>query len=166
MVLIVSLFFKVHPALGIISVLMLIPVAIFVFFLFYNVFSLAQRAVVLRDTSIGNALEEAYHLFKKYLQQNAIIFLIDIGSSIGIGIIGVILSLILAIPLIVLVMASQYPLIYIIVLGLFIGLPISIVVGGVLGVFYSSLYTLFYLDLKRLDQSTLPPSPSGATGLA
>ncbi|NOY88508.1 MAG: hypothetical protein GXO93_03835 [FCB group bacterium] len=165
-VLICYLFFKIHIALGIISILILMPVAIFVFFLFYNVFSLAQRAVVLRDTSIGNALEEGYHLFKNHLQQNVIIFLVFVGFSIGIGILILILSLLLAIPLIALVIASQHSLIFLIILGLFIGLPVSIVVGGFLGVFYSNLYTLFYIELVEPKQSTLPPNPAGATGLA
>ncbi len=163
LVLVGVVFFLIHVALGILSLLVLIPLLFLVIMTTTNIYSLTQRAIVVRDTTIGNALEEAFLLFRKNLLNNLLIFLIFLGLSIGLGLAAFIIWLIVSLPLGMIVMAMGLKLIPAMIVGIILGLPVSLVVGGFLGVVFNSLYTLFYFELVEPGgrQTVAPAVPSG-----
>lgn len=156
---IIGLLFLAHTVLGIISLLIFIPVIIFIFFIILNIFSLAERVLVVRNVSIGDSLEEGYILFKNNFSKNLIIFLIFVGFSIGFSILIFLLWMVVGIPIGVIIMALNLLSITAFIAAFIISLPVSLLIGGILGVFYSNLYTLFYFELVEPNRSIAPQSP-------
>ncbi len=77
--------FLIGTILGILSLLVLIPAGIVGFFVIYSVYELTRRAVVTRNVGIGDAVEEAWYLFRHNLATNAIFALVVFGLSLLIG---------------------------------------------------------------------------------
>jgi len=162
LVLIGVVFFIIHVAVGLISLLFLIPLLILVIFTITNIYSLTQRAMVVRDISIGDALEEAFFLFRNNLLNNLIIFLIHLGLTIGLGLAAAIIWLIASLPIGAIVMAMGVGLVPAMIIGLILGLPVSFVVGGFLGTVFSNIYTYFYFELVEPGGTRQPePAPAG-----
>jgi hypothetical protein len=158
------LLFKANIALGLLSLLFFIPFFFFVLFAFTNLSSLSFRVLVVRNSSIMDSIYEGYLLLTKRFKDNIIIFLILIGLSIALGILTVIVWAIFSIPISIVIMSMGVQLFYAFIIGFLLGLPISLVLGGYIGVFQSSLYTLFYFELveprsKKTEpiESTTPP---------
>ena len=152
-ILIAVVCFKIHLAIGIFSLLFLIPIGICVIVTGYNIYSLAQRAIVVRNISIGDGLEEGYTLFRRNVGKNILIFLIELGISIGLGILSLMVWALFGIPIAAVVLALGLGWVAAIIMGLLLGLPISLIVGGFSGAVLTNLYTLFYFEL-------LEPTPS------
>ena len=116
------------------------------------VFVLAERSLVVRDNSIGDALEEGLILFKNNIGKCLVIMLITIGLAIGMAIVLSLLGLMFYLPINLLVGGITENIVLGFVLALILGLPVSIVLGGFGGTFLHSLFTLFYFGL--VDPST------------
>ena len=116
------------------------------------VFVLAERSLVVRDNSIGDALEEGWILFKNNIGKCLVIMLITIGLAIGMAIVLSLLGLMFYLPINLLVGGITENIALTFVLAFILGLPVSIVLGGFGGTFFHSLYTLFYFGL--VDPST------------
>ncbi|MCK4573852.1 MAG: hypothetical protein KAU36_05750 [candidate division Zixibacteria bacterium] len=165
----VALCFFLHVALGILSLLVAIPAVIVIIFWSGNMLCLTQRSIAVRDNSIGNGLEEAHILFKANLSKVFLITLIYIGLTILFGILGLIVWGIFGVPIAAAVYALGLGTIAAIIAGLFMGLPISLILGGYIGTFFSSLYTLFYFELLEPGRIMIhsapppdyPPQPIG-----
>jgi hypothetical protein len=157
--------FAVHVAVGILSLLFVIPAFIFLFFVVFSIASLAQRVIVVRNASIGDALEESWLLVKRNFGKTATIFLIFLAFLIGFGILAAIIWLIFSLPIAGLGLIAGLDPVSSLLAGLVLGLPVSVVIGGILGVFYTGLYTLFYFDLVEPKQATAPQTPPAATPL-
>lgn len=153
--------FAVHTAIGVLSLLAIIPIFLFGMFFIITVLSLSQRVVVVRNASIGDAIEEAYYLFRRNLSKALVIALISFGFAIVFGIATMIIWAIFGFPIAALGLASSLNPIAAFFGGIIVGLPVSLVVGGFLGVFFSSLYTLFYFELvepKGVAAAQVPPA--------
>jgi len=161
-VLIAIVCFKIHLAIGIFSLLFLIPTGICVIVTGYNIYSLAQRAIVVRDVSIGDSLEEGYTLFRHNIGKNILIFLIELGISIGLGILALMVWALFGIPIAAIVLTLGLGWVAALFLGLLLGLPISLIVGGFSGAVLTNLYTLFYFELLEPtpSQPTFAPPPA------
>lgn len=153
--------FKVHTLVGIFSLLFLFPGLLFGMFLITMILSLSQRVIVVRNVSIGDAIEEAYYLFRRNLSKTLIIALISLGFAIVFAIAGMIIWAIFGLPVAALGLASNLSPVAAFFAGILVGLPVSLVVGGFLGVFFSSLFTLFYFELvepKTAPAAQIPPA--------
>ncbi|UCE24806.1 MAG: hypothetical protein JSU74_01790 [Candidatus Zixiibacteriota bacterium] len=156
------IFFAVHTALGVLSLLILIPALLFSFFVLFSIFSLAERVIVVRNASIGDAIEEGWLLVKRNFGKTAMIFLIYIAFLIGFGIFSTIIWIIFSLPIAGLGLVAGLNPISALFAGIIIGLPVSLVIGGILGVFYTSLYTLFYFELVEPVQTAAIQTPPAA----
>jgi hypothetical protein len=158
----VLLLFKANVGLGLLSLLFFIPFFFFLLFAFTNLSSLSFRVLVVRNSSIIDSIYEGYLLLKSRFKDNIIIFLILIGLSIALGILTMIVWAIFSIPISFVIMSMGVQMFYAFIIGFLLGLPISLVLGGYIGVFQSSLYTLFYFELvepKSVTEETITPPP-------
>jgi hypothetical protein len=120
--------------------------------------------MVVRDTTIGAAIEEAYVLLKQNFGKCVIIALIFIGLSFGIALLFFMLAAMLYFPVNMLVKSITENRSMIFILGVLMGLPITYVVGGFIGTFFHSIYTLFYFGLvDPASPYANLPAPSPAT---
>jgi hypothetical protein len=162
----IVLLFKLHTVLGILGLLFIVPIVFCFAVASGNIYSLAQRSIVVRGNSIGDGLEEGYRLFRHNIGKNIVIFLVDIGLSIGLWLLALIVWGIVGIPIAAIVIASGLGWVAAILLGLLLGLPVSLVVGGFGGTVLTNLYTLFYFELLEPHRTqpavTPPPGPGTA----
>jgi hypothetical protein len=152
----VILAFVISAILGILSLLVVIPLALIAAFFFTNIYALSQREIVIGDKRVGEAITEAYTLIKTHLGKNLVIFIITFAVEIILVTLNMLLTILFSLPLI----AGLHRPIGVILMIFFFGIPIFIAVAilltGIFGVFLNSLFTLFYLELRRLS----PPSPA------
>jgi len=132
--------------------LLMIPVIMIFGFVGSSVFGLAERSLVVRDNSIGDALEEGWVLFKNNIGKCILIVLIIFGLALTVGIVLALLGFMLYFPINLIVGGITENIALTFVLAFILGLPVSIVLGGFGGTFLHSLYTLFYFGL--VDPST------------
>ena len=148
----IIIFFGIAAMIHWLILLLMIPVILIFGFVGGSVFGLAERSLVVRDNSIGDALEEGWLLFKNNIGKCILIMLITIGLAIGLAIVLALISFMLYLPINLLVGGITENIVLGLVLALILGLPVSIVLGGFGGTFLHSLFTLFYFGL--VDPST------------
>jgi hypothetical protein len=146
-VVIVTVAVVVLLVITIVGILLAVPLAIFAIYFSFTIFELARRAIAVRDCSIGDALSEAYWLFKNHFGRTVVMALIVLGLNIAFSIATFIMWLAVGVPIGAIVWAMTASVAWAIVLGILVGLPLSLVVGGYLGTFFTSLYTMFYFGL-------------------
>jgi len=147
------------------TLLITIPLFIVVGFFLWHIFGLGQVAMVARDISIGDALQEGYTLLSRNLGNCLIMSLILIGLGIAFFIVIGIITLMLFAPLNLMVGSMTGGTLAAILLAFFIGLPISLVLGGYSGTFFESLYIQFYFRLVEPAPAYAAPdtTPTGPT---
>ncbi|MBI5266079.1 MAG: hypothetical protein HY851_02490 [candidate division Zixibacteria bacterium] len=143
----VGVAFVITPILGIISLLPAIPLFFFVILALTMIFYLAQRAVVVRNVSIADSLQEGYALFRNHLGKNVVFFLICFGLALGIGMMVGLAMVIIYLPVGALAYSLGAPVWAAFLIAIALALPVSIPVGGYFGTFFSSLFTMFYFGL-------------------
>jgi len=158
--------FVIHTAFGVIFLLIGIPALILLFFAVVSIFGLSERALVVRNSGIGAALEEGYYLFRKHIREVAVIALIVLAFTIGLSILAAIIWMIFALPIAAIGFMGSMDVVTAMVMGVIVGLPISFVVGGFLGVFFTSLITLFYFELVEPKNVPAAQPPPAAAPLA
>jgi hypothetical protein len=139
--------FMIHPALGVLAIMILIPVMFCLIWFFSNVFMLAERAMVVRDVGIEAGLREGYLLFRRNLLPNLVIFLITLGLSMAIAFGVMIIALMFAIPFALVVANSDSGLLLALIIGIPVFAVVSLPISGYLGAVFESLYTMFYFRL-------------------
>jgi hypothetical protein len=139
--------YMISPILCIITLVPAIPLLIFLFLALTMILLLAQRAMVVRNGSIGDALHEAYTLFRNHLGKSVAFFFICFLLAMGIGIVVGIVLMLVYVPIGLLAYSVGAPIWAAFLIAIVLALPISIPVGGYLGTFFSSLFTMFYFGL-------------------
>ena len=139
--------FIMSPILGIITLLPAIPLLIFLVVALTMIILMAQRAMVVRNVSIGDALHEGYTLFRNHLGKNLACFFICFLLALGIGMVVGIVMLIVYVPIGILAYSLGAPIWGAFLIAIVLALPVSIPVGGYFGTFFSSLFTMFYFGL-------------------
>lgn len=163
-IVLISIGFVVHTAVGVLGILLGIPISFMILFLTINLLVLASRAVVVRRTSIFAGIDEGYTLTKMHFGHCFVMFLIIVGLSLGFGIVNSILFFIINFPVDAIMAMLNLQSFAAVLVAFIIGTPVFLIIGGILGVFFSSLYTLFYFELvepkqdQRTEISTQPPS--------
>jgi hypothetical protein len=146
---------SVAVVVGILAVLLLIVV----FIPLSIIGQYALRDIVLRRERVLGSVGSGYGLFRHNIGRSLLLWLIQLGLSIGIGIAFILLllivGLILFIPTIALAVAgySTAAIIAGVIAGLIL-LPLLLVATGAIGTFSHAYWTLAYLRL------TTPPTPS------
>lgn len=141
-----------------------IPVAIAVIFFavyfWFTFFSLAERAIVARNCSIGDGLSEAWILIKTNFGSTLMMGLITLGLSIAIGLVAMIGLLMIALPFGGATWIMTDSPVAGFLIGFLISLPVGLVIGGFSGTILSSLYTLYYFELVDPTQPVQPGPPA------
>lgn len=160
-----ALAFYLHKAIGVLYVLIAIPIVIIGIFLLYSLLELSKRAIVVRRVSIGDGIEEALRLLKRNLSATVILVLIIIGLSIGLSIAMTIVWLMANLPISTVIVALGYGFVPALIAAIIMGLPISLVAGGISGTFFSALITKFYFELVEPTSQTtaIPPTAPSPT---
>jgi hypothetical protein len=146
---------SVAVVVGILAVLLLIVV----FIPLSIIGQYALRDIVVRRERVLGSVGSGYGLFRHNIGRSLLLWLIQLGLSIGIGIAFILLllivGLILFIPTIALAVAgySTAAIIAGVIAGLIL-LPLLLVATGAIGTFSHAYWTLAYLRL------TTPPTPS------
>ncbi len=146
---------SVAVVVGILAILLLIVV----FIPLSIVGQYALRDIVVRRERVLGSVGSGYGLFRHNIGRSLLLWLIQLGLSIGIGIAFILLllivGLILFIPTIALAVAgySTAAIIAGVIAGLIL-LPLLLVATGAIGTFSHAYWTLAYL---RLSPPTLPP---------
>lgn len=151
-------------ALTIVGLLIAIPAGLFGVFAFVSVFALTERALVVRDCSIGEAISEGYYLFRKNMSNCLIMLLLVIGLAIVIGIVVIIAGLIAYWPVNSFIHAFADSRMSVLLLGVLLGLPVALVLSGFTGTFFTTLYTLFYFELVEPAPTAVATGPAPGTG--
>jgi hypothetical protein len=162
LVLLGALAFWAHTAIGILYLIIAIPTALVGTFIFYWIVELSKRSMVVRRISIGDALEEAFRLFKKHFSSMVVLTLILIGLGIGISIVAGIIWFIANLPIGAVILSLGFGFIAALLAAVIMGLPISIVIGGLTGTFFSAMVTKYYFELvdpTPQAEAVPPPAP-------
>lgn len=134
--------FAINDVVGVISLLFWIPLFFIMIFIFVTIGSLAQRAIVVRDVSIGDGLDEAFYLFKNNFLKSLAIFALYILLVIGIAMLAFI---VFGIPALFYGLLSQSWLVAMITI--IIEMPLMLIASGFVGTALANIYTLFYFEL-------------------
>jgi hypothetical protein len=127
-----------------------IPLAVAVIFMIISLYSLAQREIVIEGRNIFDAIVGSYKLLITYPGQCLIIFLISAFLVMLLFLLNSALFALFSIPLLFIFSYSEL----VLALVLFVTVPVFIVsaiaISGFFGTVLNSIYTIFYLELKRL----------------
>jgi hypothetical protein len=140
-------------------ILILIPIAISVWFFLFHTFYLAQVVIVTRDCSIGDALAEGWLLVRRNIGNCVMITLIFIGLGVALAIAVGIIGLFTFLPLNLMIASLTENLAVMVLLGVVLGLPVSLALGGFSGTFFNALYVQFYFRLVEPGGVALAPAP-------
>lgn len=135
-------------ALGLISAIILFPLFL-VFFLALLLIDLyATRTCIIEGKGVFDSLTGGWEMLKNNLIESLVVGLIGIGSTMVYVLGFVIAGLFLALPFIALGLINLF-------LGIFLGVVVGLIYIGVLsaiwGTYIDSLWTLAYLDIKKLE---------------
>jgi hypothetical protein len=144
-----ALCFFINTVLGFLSLLILIPVGLAAFFAIFCIHELARRATVTRNVGLGEAVEEAWYLFRNNLATNAVFVLIIFALSILIVAVLVIILAALAAPFVAIAFIPKFGLILALILGIPVIFLVLVLFNGLTGSFLSAIYTLFYFELLQ-----------------
>ena len=142
------------------TLLLSTPLALLVGFFLWHIFELAQVAMVARDISIGDALQEGFTLLTRNLGNCFIMSLVLIGLGIAFFTVIAIITFMIFAPLNLMVGSMAGGTLSAVLLAFFIGLPISLVLGGYSGTFFESLYIQFYFRLVEPAPAYAAPDPA------
>lgn len=125
-----------------------------------QILSLAIRVIVLRSSGIIEAIGEGVQLVKLNFGKNTAAFFILLAFGFAFAIMIGIMWLILNFPIDTMIQAMHLTSLPAMMAALFIGLPITFVVGGYFGVFATTFMTLFYIELvEPKPESAYFPQP-------
>lgn len=153
--------FLIATILGVLSLFIVIPLALAGIFTAASIYLLSERSVVVRDIGIGDALEEAWTLFRLSVGHNVVLALIYMGATLAFGFLFLVLAAVIAVPFVAMALTSTAGLVIAIGLGIPAVLLLALLVTGITGAFTNTMYTLFYFDLLASLQT-----PSAATAPA
>ncbi len=153
--------FLLNTVLGILSLVILIPAFLVGAYVLTNIFMLAQRAMVARNSSIGDALDEGYYLFRHNLGKCVTIFIVNLLLLIGAWIVAAVIIGIIALPFVPMALHGGAGLVMALVLGIPLILVFMLVFDGLFGTFSNAMYTLFYFALLEPMGSIAPGGYAG-----
>jgi len=144
---------------GILLVVAGIPVAIYLFFLD----RLGSRALVLEQLGAAASIARGHRLLRKRLGRALIVWLLSIATGIVVGVVAACVLAVVFVPLLLIAGAAASngsgPPVALIVLGVVLLLPLSLVVGGFLSAQSATYWTLAFRRLDLDPRPLAPPPP-------
>jgi len=135
-------------ALGLISAIILFPLFLIFFIALLLIDLYATRTCIIEGKGVFDSLTGGWEMLKNNLIESLVVGLIGIGSTMVYVLGFVIAGLFLALPFIALGLINLF-------LGIFLGVVVGLIYIGVLsavwGTYIDSLWTLAYLDIKKLQ---------------
>jgi hypothetical protein len=145
--------------LVVVGVLLVLPVIAYAIYLYF-LDRLGARALVLEQLGARDSIVRAHRLLFKRLGRTLLVWLLSIAVGIVVGILTACALAIVFVPLALigalLAANNSSAIIPLVVLGVVVVLPISLVVGGFLSAQSSTYWTLAF---RRLDLDPVPPTP-------
>jgi hypothetical protein len=139
--------------MGVISGLVLLPLALVLIVAIALVDLYAARTCVIEEKGVFDSLGAGWNMLKDNLGPSLIVALIGIGSTLVYIFVFVAVGLLLVLPF---VAVAAFNLFFGIVAGVLVGLLYIGVVSALWGTYIDSLWTLAYLDLKKLARQQAP----------
>ena len=112
-----------------------------------QVMNLAMRVVVLRNYGVLDALSEGVQLVRMHFGKNVAVFFIVLAFAIIFGISTFILWFMLNFPIDSVIQALNLKSFFAMIAALIMGLPVSFLLAGIIGLFSETIMTLFYIEL-------------------
>ncbi|MCK4428387.1 MAG: hypothetical protein KAW16_07890 [candidate division Zixibacteria bacterium] len=137
----------VYKILGLLSAVVLIPLFMVLLTIIILISLYAYRVCIIEGKGVFDSIAGAWDMLKSNLGKTLIVTLISIASTIAYGIGFLIVGLFLALPFVVL---GAINLFLGIVLGVLVGLIYIAVASGAWGTYIDSLWTLAFLEMKKL----------------
>jgi hypothetical protein len=146
--------FLLHWVLGVLALIVVVPIWIAFLVATDIIAAWAFRYAVIDDRGFVDAIGEGFTMLRKYLGQSIVVALISFGSHIVIGIVTFIVVLLIGVPFLI---AGAINLWMGLIPGIVIGFCLLVVIHGFSGTYFSSLWTLAFLQIKELS-----PPPAAA----
>jgi hypothetical protein len=149
--------FVIHVALGILSLLILIPLLIVIIFMTTITVAMAQRYIVIENRPVFDAIADGYNLWKAHLGPSIVYSLIYLGLSIAVGLGTLVILLFTVMPFIA---VGFVHVLMAVLVGIPVVLLILLVVEGFSGSAMNLMTTEFYFQLIEMSK---PPmvQPAG-----
>ncbi len=138
--------FFAHWVLGIVLVVLAIPVIIAAIFVTEAVTAWAIRFAVIEDCTWIDSFSNGWKMLKDHFGKTFAVALSSVLTQIVGGIIVILVGLILAIPFVILGLASFW---LGVIPGALFGLIVMVLVGAYFGVFQSSIWTLAFMKIRE-----------------
>jgi hypothetical protein len=136
-----------------------IPYAIYLFFLD----RLGSRALVLEQLGAAASIARGHRLLRKRLGRALIVWLLSIATGIVVGVVAACVLAVVFVPLLLIAGAAASngsgPPVALIVLGVVLLLPLSLVIGGFLSAQSATYWTLAFRRLDLDPRPLAPPPP-------
>jgi len=143
----ITFLFAINMLIGGLSLLIIFPVTLFIFFSLLQILMISLRVVVIRNVGIIESISEGFTLLKMHFGKNIAVFFIFIAFLIGFGIITFVIWFILSFPIDIVIQAMNLKAFAAMMTAMFLGLPVTYLLGGFIGLFYTTFMTLFYIEL-------------------
>jgi len=156
----IALTFWASVTAGFLFLVILIPPGFVIIFFLFSIYSLAQREIVIGNCHLFESIRNAFLLLKKNIRRNLIVFLVDFITALILFSLNTFLLLLFAIPLILMAIQSTAAVILLLLVEVPIFILIAILLTGFFGAFMNSLYTVFYMELKKMATPAESPEIS------
>jgi len=164
-VLLTVAFFAIAVPLGVLGIVFGLPIAIVFTFVVLTTFSLAFRALVVRDATVTDALAEGFDLLRRNKMSCLVIAVINFVLGVVTFLAVMLVVVVLVIPFLAISALSDAGL----AVSLLVGIPlfwlVTLPISGYLGAVFEAIYTIFYFRLYEPTPATsTAPMPGGPTG--
>jgi hypothetical protein len=159
----VVLLFIIAVPLGVLSLFPLIPLFFFFIYALSTISTLGERAMVIRNINITDALAEGMDLFWKNKIHSLIIFLLYLALTIGIALGLLAVFGLMSVPFIFIASASTTGLIMALAIGLPLLMILMLPISGFLGTAFEAMYTIFYIRLVEPQKTTNSPEQTSSS---
>jgi hypothetical protein len=141
--------FTIHVALGVLSLVVLLPLFLVGMFIAVITASLAERQIVIENRPVFDSIGDSFNLWKSHLGPSVVFTLIYIGIGIAVGLGTLVILLFTVIPFVAVGFVNW-------LVAILIGIPmvllILLIVEGFSGSAMHLMTTEFYFQLVEADQ--------------
>lgn len=138
--------FLLHWVFGVLALVIVLPIWIAFLIAVDIVAAWAFRIAVIDDRGFTDAIGSGFTMLRKHLGQSIVVALISIGSHIVLGLVTFLLMLVIGVPFLI---AGAINLWLGLIPGAIIAFCFLVVVEGFTGTYFSSLWTLAFLQIKE-----------------
>ena len=151
--------FKIHTAIGVLSLVIMVPLFIVVLFLAEVTVAVAKRIIIIEDKTVFDAIAEGFNLWKAQLGSSILFAILYFFLTVGIGIATMLAMIPIVIPFVAIGFVNVW-------LAILLGVPVLILVlvclSGFTGASLHLMTTEFYYQLRGITgQPAFATMPAG-----